>query len=355
MHRGARHQHRIALHVDQHAHIGELAGKEGVVGVRELRLELDRPGGRVDLVVRSQQHPRGKLCLVGPVVRIDRELLPRAQLGHHRGQAVLGNREHHCDRLQLRDHHEPCGITRAYDVACVDLAQAEAPADRRGDPAIGQLELGRIDRGLVDLDGGLVLPDERLLRVVLLLGDRVLLQQYAIALEVDARVLEQRLVAGHLALGRRELDLVGARVDLREQFARTHHLTFLEQHAHELAVDAAAHRNGGNGRDRTKAREVDVYVAGFGRGRDHRHGSVAESTLALAFAGAALGAVLRSLSRALRRIVEVVVRTRTGRNNEQREDPHPASAQEGRFCVQVGSGHGHGVRWWSGRGVVSAL
>ena len=44
-------------------------------------------------------------------------------------------------------------------------------------------------------DRALVLAHERLLRVELLLGDRVLLDQRLVAVEVDARVREQRLVA----------------------------------------------------------------------------------------------------------------------------------------------------------------
>ena len=53
----------------------------------------------------------------------------------HRRQAVLRDGEDHRDRLQLRDHHQAVGVARVHDVAGVDLAQAEAPADRRGDAA----------------------------------------------------------------------------------------------------------------------------------------------------------------------------------------------------------------------------
>ena len=47
--------------------------------------------------------------------------------------------------------------------------------------------------------------------------DRILREQRAVALEVDARVLEQRLVARELPFGLRELHLERPRVDLGEQ------------------------------------------------------------------------------------------------------------------------------------------
>jgi hypothetical protein len=69
---------------------------------------------------------------------------------------------------------------------------------------------------LIGLDRRLVLAHERLLRVDLLLGDRVLREQRLVALEVDLRVGEQRLVLRHLALRLAELHLERARVDVGE-------------------------------------------------------------------------------------------------------------------------------------------
>ena len=157
-----------------------------------------------------------------------------------RGRASSGNREHDADGLQLRDHHDAVRVRRAHDVARVHLPQAHAPADRRHDPGVRELQLGVGDPALVGLHRGFVLPHQRLLGVDLLAGDRVLREQRAVALEVQARVLEQRLVARELPGGQRELDLERPRIDLGEEVARLDHLALLEGDAHDLAVDAAA-------------------------------------------------------------------------------------------------------------------
>ena len=83
----------------------------------------------------------------------------------------------------------PFASRRVHDVAGIDLAQADAPADRRGDARVGELQPGVVDRRLVGLHRALVLPHQRFLRVDLLLRDRVLREQRPVALEVELRVL----------------------------------------------------------------------------------------------------------------------------------------------------------------------
>src|SRR5438270_533661 len=80
-----------------------------------------------------------------------------------------------------------------------------------------------------------VLAHERSLGIDLLLGDRILLEERVVALEVEPRVLEERAVARELSLGLLELHLERSRIDLGEERAFLHQLAFLEQHAHELA------------------------------------------------------------------------------------------------------------------------
>jgi hypothetical protein len=81
------------------------------------------------------------------------------------------------------------------------------------------LQPGVVHGGLVGLDRAFELADERLLRVELLLRDSVLGQQVPIADDIDACVVELRLVAGQRALGLAQRRLEGARVDLRERLA----------------------------------------------------------------------------------------------------------------------------------------
>ena len=212
-------------------------------------------------------------------------MLAGAQFRHYRRQVVFRNGEHDRDRLQLGDHDQAVRVAGAHDVAEVDLAQPEAAADRRGDAAVDQLQLGGVDRRLVDLDGGLVLAHQGFLRIDLLFGDRILLEQRAIAFHVDLRVLQQRLVARHLAFGRGELRLEGAWIDFREKIARAHDLAFREKHPHELPVDAAFYGHCRNRRHRTQAREIHAHIGGFDGGCNDRHRPVAAlAALALAFA-----------------------------------------------------------------------
>ena len=99
-------------------------------------------------------------------------------------------------------------------------------ADRRCHAAVGELQLGAVDLALVGLDRALVLANQRFLRIDLLLRNRILREQRTVALEVELRVLEQRLILGHLALRLRQLDLERAGIDLGKELARLDDLAF---------------------------------------------------------------------------------------------------------------------------------
>ena len=64
--------------------------------------------------------------------------------------------------------------------------------------AVDELQLGVVDQALIEFDHAFVLAHQRFLRVDQLLGDRILGEQHAVALKVDAGVGEQRLVTRHL-------------------------------------------------------------------------------------------------------------------------------------------------------------
>jgi len=123
------------------------------------------------------------------------------------------------------------------------------------------------------LDGALVLVDELDLRVELLLGRRVLGHERPIALEVDARVAEQRLVARQLALRLRQLHLERTRIDLREQVAGPDPLPFLEQDLRQLAVHARVDRHHVERGDGAEPGEIDGHVGRPSRRRDHGYRS----------------------------------------------------------------------------------
>ena len=109
----------------------------------------------------------------------------------------------------------PVGVGGVHDVARVDQAQPDAAVDGRGDAAVNQLQLGVVDGRLVGLDRAFLSADRGDLRVQLLLGDGILRQQRFVAVQIDARVGEQRLVVGHLSFGLVELHLERARIDLQ--------------------------------------------------------------------------------------------------------------------------------------------
>jgi hypothetical protein len=172
------------------------------------------------------------------------------------------------DRLQLGDHDQAVLIGRVHDVAGVHEAQAETPGERRGDAAVGELELDVVDLPPVGLHHALVLVDQLDLRVELLVGGRVLGDERPVALEVDARVAQERLVARQLTLGLGQLHLVRTVIDLREQVAGVDALAFLEQDLRQLAVHARVDRHRVERGHGAEPREIDGHV-GLPRRRCH--------------------------------------------------------------------------------------
>ena len=164
-------------------------------------------------------------------------------------------------RLQLRDDDHAVAVAGMHDVARVDETQANDAADGRGDVAVIDVELRGIKLALIVLDGAFVLLDERVLCGELLFGNRVLSKQGGVARNINARVIEQRLIACELAFNLRDDGLIRARIDFDERVAGAHQVALFEVYGHELAVDAALHCDGGDGGCRTEARDIDADVA----------------------------------------------------------------------------------------------
>ena len=156
-------------------------------------------------------------------------------------------------------------------VARVDDAQADPAGEGRGDMGVGQLERRALDLGLVDLERRLILAHEGRLRVHLLLGDGVLAEQDLEAVEVHPGVFQEGVVPGELRLGLHFLHLERARVDLRQRCAGGDVAALLEEDLLQLAVDAAAHGDGVDRRDRAEGDDADIQVHAFGFFRRDRH------------------------------------------------------------------------------------
>ena len=118
---GGRDDYRVLLGVHQQAGVNELVGEQGVVQIAEARLQLDGPGGRIDLVVEAQQLPDADFLLIGTVPGFDAERFTRFLRLHHRGDAVFRQGKDHVDRMRLGENHNPGGIPAGNLVADIDL------------------------------------------------------------------------------------------------------------------------------------------------------------------------------------------------------------------------------------------
>ena len=172
-HGGGGDDHGVAQHIHQHADVDELVGEQGARAIVEAGLGLDRAGRGVDHVVERRQLTLGQGGAAAAVEHRGRQGRARTLAAGDLGQVVLGDREHHVDRVDLGDHQQ--GLAGGADVvAHVHQAQAHAAGHRGGDPGVLQVQLGVVDVGLVGLDRAFVLLDQGVLGVDLLRGDGVL-------------------------------------------------------------------------------------------------------------------------------------------------------------------------------------
>src|SRR6185437_10248461 len=183
------------------------------------------------------------------------------------------------------------------------LAQPDAPRDRRGDVAVGKIDLGGLDLRLVRLDRSLILLHQRPLRIQLLLRDGILLDQLLEALQVQPGIREERLIFTQRALGLRQGRLVGPRIDLREELALLDQLAFLEGDLLQLAADLGAYRYGGERRDRPQRRNANLDIAHADRGGRYRDRLVL--IVVVAVAAEAAGAAEAPVDALLRRMDDV--------------------------------------------------
>ncbi len=269
----------------QQLDIDELVRKERPVGVVEQRAQLDRAGRRIDRVVEREQLAVGEFGAVGAVVGFDRHGVPVAQPFGDRRNVVLGDREDHRDRLQLVDDDDAVRVAGRHVVALIDLAQPHPPGDRRDDVRVDQIHLRGLELAFIGFDGADVLVDQRALRIELLHGDRVLLDQPLVALQIQSGVRQQRLVAAQVALHLLHGRLIGARIDLRDEISLPYELPFGEGDFLQDAADLRPHGHGGQRRDRPERRNAQLNIAVGRRGDRHRDRAVLPAGTASARGG----------------------------------------------------------------------
>ena len=189
----------------------------------------------------------------------------------HPTDLVLGDRENHPNRLQLRDDSQPRGFIATHDVARIDQPQADSAGDRRGDSAVGKLQLDVVDHAPIDLQCGFCLTHQCPLGIDLLARNLLLSGERLIACQVESGSLERRLIAGQLPLSLRQLYLVGTGVDFGKQVSLLDDLPLGECHAHQLSLHSAADRDGVERHDRSEAVEKQLHLLlPYALGR-HRH------------------------------------------------------------------------------------
>ena len=125
----------------------------------------------------------------------------------------------------------------------------------RRDVGIRQVQLGVIDVGLILLDGGFVLRDQRDLRIQLLARNGIRLHQFRVARQIQFGVVQQSLVVRQRSFRQIQLNLVRPRVDLDDGLTFLDKIAFVEIHFHQLAVDPRFDRNGIKGLHIAQPRE----------------------------------------------------------------------------------------------------
>ena len=181
-----------------------------------------------------------------------RQGLAASHLLTNQRQLLFRQAEHHSNRFDLGDYHQTCAIAGADLVTDIHLAQTQTTADRRANVTELQVELGLIHRRLIRFQRATVLGNQGCLGVQGLLGNGVLGKQAAIALQIDLRVLQLRLILLQGALRLIQRHAIGARIDLRQQVTGVDFLPLLEQHLDQFTIHPTAHIHRVIGGDRTQ-------------------------------------------------------------------------------------------------------
>ncbi len=147
----------------------------------------------------------------------------------------------------------PVALVGLHVISRIDQAQADAAGDRRNDVAIGDIQRLRVDQPLILLHRALVLLHDEDLIFGLLAGDRILLGQRLIALEVHLRLAEQALIVRELAFVLGFQNHVGPVIDLRQKIALLHHLAFFECDLGQITADLRLHGDRGDRASRCRA------------------------------------------------------------------------------------------------------
>jgi len=129
------------------------------------------------------------------------------------------------------------------DVALIDQAHAGSALNRRGDGRIAKLDARVVDGGLIVLNGGLILRDQRVLRIEALSCRKILGQERPDAAKVELGIGQKRFVAKLVGFGLLKQSLIRSRIDLGEKVAGLYVLSLAKCDLLHLAIDANLDRH----------------------------------------------------------------------------------------------------------------
>ena len=158
---------------------------------------------------------------------------------------------------------------RLHDVAGIDQSKTHAAVDRRSDMAVGNVQLRVLDLSLIVPYSALILRDDLLLIVQLLFGNRIPGEGLLIALQIDARFVQNRLIVRQLSLDLCQCRLIGPRINLQKGIALMNDLPLLIVHAVDLPHHAAGYGHGINRRHGAERIDVNADIALLRRGGGH--------------------------------------------------------------------------------------
>src|SRR6516165_11140624 len=171
-------------------------------------------------------------------VRPAERLSGLGEISPDRQNLGLAHREIDVERIDLDDGCERGRSRSADEIADIDLMIGDDAVKGGHYPRVAEVDVCGIDVGLNNSDRSLVLLDDEFLVLRLLQGNRLLLCQCLVAVQIDLRLSEHRLVFRQLRFGLIERRLINVALDLEEQRSLRHGGAILIIDGLQVALDS---------------------------------------------------------------------------------------------------------------------
>ncbi|MEI9894721.1 MAG: hypothetical protein WDN28_12735 [Chthoniobacter sp.] len=245
-HRDIRHEQGLVRTAACDPHLGEEPGCQGAVRVRDHPAQLDRPGIRVHVVIDEIDHPFVWVILFifqlheARDFRIAHALALRPlRVGLIPEKRPLRHGHVAIHRVDGNDRREQGRLPRAAidQVAHGHIDLAHPSVDRRRHARPIEIQLRGVHGGLVGGQLGIGPIETGLAGIVILLRDRLLLNQILRPAQLRLGQRQLRLVLGEVRLLVLQVRLERAVIDHEEQIALLDQRPFLERRLLDDAAD----------------------------------------------------------------------------------------------------------------------